>query len=118
MSLKDFIEEHFPHAYYSYITLFHDISKIEYVDLEDYKLELLNVNSELKDIERTIKYFEERHKVLTNWKNTLENKLGRWNNEDTCYNCKYYNKQYCKKFKFNVESDATCHDFEWRNKVE
>ena len=115
MGLMEFFRKYFPRVYYEYETFFNNVSNLDYVDLEDYHDELNRVKLEIKDVERTINYFKDRHKVLTEWQLVLEERLGSWNSEDTCFNCKHYHQPYCQKHKMNTVSDATCDDFVWKN---
>lgn len=93
--------------------LFGKTSNFEYIYIDDYRVELDNVNSEILDVENTIAYYVNRKKILEDWKHTLEINIARWDDKDICKNCRFYTKLYCTKFKSSVSEDANCSSFEW-----
>ena len=94
-------------------SLFNNISEFDYVNIDDHKRELVDVESEIVEVENTIRYYINRKKILEDWKRELEISILKWDDEDICRNCRYYNHLYCSKFQSTVNEDATCSSFEW-----
>lgn len=111
--LEQFFQKCFPVLYRTHEKRFSEISKIGYVSLEDYKQDILDIENEIKEINLTIEYYKDRRKILNDWKQSIEVKIGKWNELNNCSNCKFCNNLYCSKFDFKVTPEATCDEFEW-----
>ena len=109
-----FVQFIFPSVYREHNRRLSDISKVGYVRLEDYKRDIECIDEELEAIKVTMDYYRDRRKVLLEWKHSVEVKIGKWNESNTCCFCKYCNNSVCSKFGMSVNGDATCDDFEWR----
>lgn len=104
----------FPRKSVKYGKRLGDISGVDYVKLEDYKQDILDIDNELREIELTIDYFKDRRKILNVWKHSIEVKIDKWNELNICENCKYCHNLYCNKFDFKVDGEATCEEFLWK----
>lgn len=116
MKFDEKFKEYFPKLYTGHQKMMSDISNIGYVSLDDYKQDLVEVNEELEQVELTINYYKDRRRVLNDWKHMIEVKIGKYNEEVVCGNCKFFNQRnmYCSKCKSGVVAEASCDDFEWR----
>lgn len=108
------VQRIFPSVYREHNRKLSDISKVGYVRLEDYKEDIKCIDEELEAIKVTMDYYSDRRKVLEEWKHTVEVKIGKWNESNTCRYCLYCNNLYCSKFGMSVDGEATCDSFEWR----
>lgn len=89
--------------------------ELPYANVEFYAEEMRRVNGEIKEINKTIKYYESKRKSLEDWTDELRIKIKKEKEEQACKNCKFYKygEKYCLKHKSHVNGEAYCLDFEW-----
>lgn len=81
-----------------------------------YEDELNSVEDEIRELDKTIKFYEAKRKVLEDWKRFVKVSVKMDEGEVVCRNCIFYSsdvKGFCVKFESNVEGDANCPDFRW-----
>ena len=106
MSFKDWV--------YRFVPLNSATKDKRYIGIKDYQDDLDRINRELRLVDDTIEYYKLHRKVLNHSKNLIEEKIGYWNESDTCSNCRFFSNLYCSKFESDVNPNATCQSFEWK----
>lgn len=87
-----------------------------YVSIDSYQSEINRIDDEIKQITKTIKFYEAKRKALEEWKSFVKLSIKMESKEEICVNCKYYTSDrggFCDLFSNCVERKATCPDFVW-----
>lgn len=97
------------------INIFNKKKDLPYADIEFYNEEIRRVNGEIKEIDKTIKYYESKRRALESWNKELKIKIKKEKEVESCKNCSFYKygDKYCLKHKNHVNGEAYCLDFEW-----
>ena len=96
--------------------LFNKKKELPYANEEFYMEEIRRVNGEIKEVTKTIKFYESKRRVLEEWDKELHIKIKKEKEEQSCKNCNFYkySDKYCLKHKSHVNGEAYCLDFEWK----
>ena len=100
----------------SKINIFKKEDEVPYASIEFYKEEIRRIDGEIKQIDKTIKFYESKKRVLQDWKDEVKVKIKKQDEEDSCKNCSFYKytENFCLKHDSHVNKEAYCTDFEWR----
>lgn len=81
--------------------------------MEIYGVEIKKIKDEIDTVNKKIKFYEGKRRVLENWLNNVMVSVKMEEEDEKCLNCKYYRSGNCLKYESSVNKDATCVDFMW-----
>lgn len=85
-----------------------------YVSADTYEKELERIDEEIRSINKTIKFYEGKRKVLEEWKGLVKLSIKQEYREEICCNCKHFtHPSFCMLYESAVDKKATCNDFVW-----
>ena len=88
----------------------------EYVSSDLYETEEEMIDAKIKEINKIIKFYEAKRKILEEWRSVVRIGIKKSNEEECCKNCMFFSLErdgFCRKFSSCVEKDANCVDFKW-----
>lgn len=88
-------------------------NKSEYVSVKSYEREVEKIDKEIADINKTIKFYEAKRRILEEWRKVVKVGIKKENESEVCKNCCFFKSGFCLKYEGSVNKEATCADFMW-----
>lgn len=87
-----------------------------YASIEFYNEEIRRIDGKIKQIDKTIKFYESKKRFLEDWKDEVIVKIKKQGEDDSCKNCEFYkySENFCLKHNSHVNKEAYCLDFKWK----